>query len=49
VGHAVPHDRVAQSLDDVLLSNDFIPFLWTPFSVEGLAHEEFQYSVISFQ
>ncbi len=35
---AVCTDSVGQRLDDVLLSDDFVPKERAPFAVEGLSH-----------
>jgi hypothetical protein len=41
VNHPVTNHCIAQGLDDVLLSDNFVPFLGTPFIIESLGHEQY--------
>jgi hypothetical protein len=47
VSNAFPGNGIFQRLDDMLLSNDFIPRLGAPFAVEGLGHVSIQYPVFN--
>ncbi len=39
VDNAVTHDRITQRLYDMLLPDNFIPFLGAPFIIESLGHK----------
>jgi hypothetical protein len=44
VGDALSPDRVTKRLNDVILSDDIFPTLWSPLTVKSLCH--FQSSLI---
>jgi hypothetical protein len=39
--HPVANYSIAQGLDDMLLTNDFVPFPGTPFVIKSLGHDQY--------
>jgi hypothetical protein len=43
MSHSVADDRIAQRLDNMLLSDNFIPLLGAPLVVQSFSHDQIQY------